>query len=451
MSFPRYSNYKNSGVEWLGSVPEHWEVLRAAHLFREVAEQGSEGLPILSVSIHDGVSDDELSADELDRKVTRSDDRSKYKKVAPGDLVYNMMRAWQGGFGTVRVTGMVSPAYVVARPKSRFSTIFVEHLLRTPQAVEEMRRHSHGVTDFRLRLYWDRFKDLYLTLPPFEEQNAIISFLERETAKIDALVEEQKRLIELLKEKRHAVISQVITKGHDPHMTMKATGVEWLGEVPSSWQVMPLKRDLRYLTSGSRGWAEHYSDDGPLFLRIGNLTRDSIALDLVEQQRVTVPTGSEGERTRTCPGDILFSITAYLGSVALVPLNLERAYVSQHIALARLHGKYLIPEWVAYVSLSSAGKAHFEAQAYGGTKIQLSLDDIRNLLIPTPSLAEQAALVTFIDSETRKFSELIADASVAINFLQERRVALISDAVTGKIDVRGFVKANAPAPEMVAA
>lgn len=109
MSFLRYPKYKDSGVEWLGRIPAHWDVLRAAHLFKEVAEQGSEDLPILSVSIHDGVSDDELNDEELDRKVTRSEDRSKYKKVQPGDLVYNMMRAWQGGFGTVRVTGMVSP------------------------------------------------------------------------------------------------------------------------------------------------------------------------------------------------------------------------------------------------------------------------------------------------------------------------------------------------------
>src|SRR5437868_2568802 len=122
MSFPRYQHYKDSGVEWLGEVPEHWDVMRMAHLFTEVAEPGTDELPILSVSIHDGVSDDELTPDELDRKVTRSEDRSKYKRVTPGDLVYNMMRAWQGGFGAVRVIGMVSPAYVVARPRATFLT-----------------------------------------------------------------------------------------------------------------------------------------------------------------------------------------------------------------------------------------------------------------------------------------------------------------------------------------
>lgn len=121
---------KDSGIEWLGQVPAHWEVRRFANLFSEAIEEGEQDLPVLSVSIHDGVSDRELADEELDRKVTRSDDRSKYKRVAPGDLVYNMMRAWQGGFGTVAVIGMVSPAYVVARPRQQFRTEFVELMLR---------------------------------------------------------------------------------------------------------------------------------------------------------------------------------------------------------------------------------------------------------------------------------------------------------------------------------
>jgi len=141
-----------SGTEWLGDVPEHWHVERLGNLFSEANEAGRQDLPILSVSIHDGVSDTELDPDQLDRKVTRSDDRTKYKRVIPGDLAYNMMRAWQGGFGAVTVEGMISPAYVVARPKRQLATDYIEYVLRTPMAVEEMRRHSRGVTDFRLRL-----------------------------------------------------------------------------------------------------------------------------------------------------------------------------------------------------------------------------------------------------------------------------------------------------------
>jgi len=139
---------KDSGVEWLGEVPEHWEIVRIGTMFGESQSGGRDDLPVLSVSIHHGVSDRELDDDDMDRKVTRIEDRAKYKWVMPGDLVYNMMRAWQGGFGTVSVEGLVSPAYVVARPVEKLETQLVEYILRTPQAVEEMRRYSHGVTDF---------------------------------------------------------------------------------------------------------------------------------------------------------------------------------------------------------------------------------------------------------------------------------------------------------------
>ena len=202
---------KDSGVGWLGEVPRDWQVLRLGALFREAAEEGEDELPVLSVSIHDGVSDRELADEEVDRKVTRSEDRTKYKKVDPGDLVYNMMRAWQGDFGTVSVPGMVSPAYVVARPRGRFRTEFIELLLRTPKAVEEMRRHSRGVTDFRLRLYWDEFKQIKVALPSPADQDRILAAVGKERARSDALAAEGERAIALLKERRAALISAAVT------------------------------------------------------------------------------------------------------------------------------------------------------------------------------------------------------------------------------------------------
>ncbi len=202
---------KASGVEWLGSVPAHWEVTRLGNLFRDVVEPGSDDLPILSVSIHDGVSDKEMNENELERKVSRSDDRSKYKRVSSGDLVYNMMRAWQGGFGTVAVEGMVSPAYVVARPRRHIVTAFVEHILRTPQAVEQMRRYSRGITDFRLRLYWDEFKNIEIPKPSDSESLAICHAIVAMDRAFDALSTSCNDAIELLVERRTALISAAVT------------------------------------------------------------------------------------------------------------------------------------------------------------------------------------------------------------------------------------------------
>jgi type I restriction enzyme, S subunit len=202
---------KPSGVEWLGDVPAHWSTSRLGNLFQEIAEVGNDELPILSVSIHNGVSDSELDPDELERKVTRSEDRTKYKRVAPFDLAYNMMRAWQGGFGTVTVEGMVSPAYVVARPRSILATDYYEFVLRTSMAVEEMRRHSRGITDFRLRLYWEEFKTIVVPVPPYEEQLAIREGIDRITGKFAELSEQAEQAIGLLQERRSALISAAVT------------------------------------------------------------------------------------------------------------------------------------------------------------------------------------------------------------------------------------------------
>ncbi len=202
---------KDSGVPWLGEVPERWDVVRLGSVYKEVAELGNDELPILSVSIHDGVSDKELDDAEMDRKVTRSDDRSKYKRVAPNDLTYNMMRAWQGGFGTVIVHGQVSPAYVVARPLGDVRTMFVEQLLRTPQAIEQVRRYSRGITEFRLRLYWEEFKNLRIALPQVAEQDEILSAVTSEIAAFNRLAGTVESAITLLKERRSALIAAAVT------------------------------------------------------------------------------------------------------------------------------------------------------------------------------------------------------------------------------------------------
>jgi len=202
---------KDSGVDWLGRVPAHWDVLRIAALFREVSRPADPALPVLSVSIHNGVTDGELADEDRDRKVALSEDRTKYQGVAPGDLVYNMMRAWQGAFGAVTVKGLVSPAYVVAAPVTTFRTKFIEHLLHTKSAAEEIRRFSRGIADFRMRLYWDHFRALKVCLPALEEQDRILSEIDLETARIEGLITLTERSIDLLREKRAALITAAVT------------------------------------------------------------------------------------------------------------------------------------------------------------------------------------------------------------------------------------------------
>ncbi len=202
---------RDSGIEWLGQVPSHWQIFRLGSLFWEASDAGIHGLPMLSVSLHSGISDKELDEDEMDRKVSRSEDRTIYKRVKPGDLVYNQMRAWQGAFGTAKIEGLVSPAYIVARPSKAVVPGFVEYLLRAPAAMEEIRRRSRGITDFRLRLYWNEFKNIRMALPPLMEQHDIVAFLDRKLSQIDRQVTLIDQLDDLLKQQRKVLIHEAIT------------------------------------------------------------------------------------------------------------------------------------------------------------------------------------------------------------------------------------------------
>ena len=202
---------KGSGIEWLPRVPVNWEVRRIASIYEESKETGRDDLPILLVSIHTGISDREIDDSERDRKVIRSQDKTVYKVVHKNYLAYNMMRAWQGGFGAATVDGLVSPAYVVARPKIMVNSSYIENVLRTPNAIEHIRGLSYGVADFRLRLYWPYFKGIKIPLPSFEEQNRIVALIQDQTAKIDALISEKQALIEDLQAYKKSLIYEVVT------------------------------------------------------------------------------------------------------------------------------------------------------------------------------------------------------------------------------------------------
>lgn len=200
-------------VEWIDCYPIHWKSYRVANLYEQTSEPGLEELPILTVSINNGISDRELADDEKDRVFVRSEDRTKYKRVRPGDLAYNMMRAWQGAFGAVRVDGMVSPAYVTCRPKQgvQIDSRYIEYLFRTPIAIEEMHRYSHGIADFRLRLYWPEFKNIRLCLPPIEEQREIADYIDAQTGKIDETIKKREEIITKLQEYKKSLIYEVVT------------------------------------------------------------------------------------------------------------------------------------------------------------------------------------------------------------------------------------------------
>lgn len=278
--------------------------------------------------------------------------------------------------------------------------------------------------------------------PPASIQNAIANFLDRKTVAIDALIEKKQKLLDLLAEKRAVLINQAVTKGLDPNVPMKDSGIPWIGEIPAHWEVKRLKYVSSFVTSGPRGWGQYYSDSGPLFLRITNVARDNIDLLLGEdkQQCVAPPPGAEGVRTLALEGDVLITITADLGSVGVVPQGLGEAYISQHVALCRPNGG-LQPRLVGYMVQGPWGSVHYDLAMNGGTKVGLTLDDVRNTPIAVPPTDQQAELVWRLDTSVGNFDATAKRLGAQLTCLEEYRQALITAAVTGQLDI------DAEAPE----
>ena len=360
-------------------------------------------------------------------------DTSTYLGVRKGDFVVHGLDIMRGSVGVSDSDGVISPVCTVCIPTPLIEPRYAAYAMRLQAASDFPKALARGVreggADFRR---WDTLAELPLPVPPLGEQRAIADYLDRETAQIDAFIAKNEELITLLTERRSVAVDRAIGWGTTPDV---ATG-EWLGCVPNGWSLAPLRRWMRFITSGSRGWGQFYSEEGSeVFLRIGDLQRDRLELRPVARQRVELPVGEEGVRARTQPGDLLISITADLGSVAVIDVADAGAYVSQHVALVRFDKERLNSRFGAYVVSSSAGKTHFEKAAYGGTKIQLSLPDVREMPIAVPSLDEQVRIVQHLDAVTDDVDEAIETARRAIELARERRAALISAAVTGKIDV----------------
>ncbi|WP_162231665.1 restriction endonuclease subunit S [Allosalinactinospora lopnorensis] len=352
-----------------------------------------------------------------------AENRNIYQLVHPGWLVTNRMKAWQGSVGISPLRGIVSGHYLCFAPKHDQDHRYLNWLFRSSVYANGYALLSRGVRVGQAEIDNDLYRVLPVLLPSLEEQHAIADYLDRETAKIDTLIEEQERLIEILQERRQAVIDRAFEN--------------------APWPTIQLRREIEFLTSGSRGWGDYYSDYGERFVRIGNLPRTTLQLR-GDVQLVDIPDHvTEGARTRVRERDMLFSITAYLGSVAVVEGDWVGAYVSQHVALCRLKQSLVDAYFIGYSMLTTSGQHQLKEGAAGGTKVQLALDDICGLTVPLAPLDEQRRIVDHLDEETTKIDTLIGETERFIELSKERRATLITAAVTGQIDVRDQVDQGA--------
>ena len=413
-----YGSYKHTGVDWLGEAPAHWETVPVKALFTQTRVVGQEDMSLLSVYRDYGVIPRYSRDDNYNRP---SLDLSNYQLVEPTDLVLNKMKTWQGSLAVSDDLGIVSPAYIVCKSIHNEHHRFLHYLLRSAPYVAKYARLSYGVRPAQWDLRWEDFRLVPALIPPLEEQRGIADFLDRETDKIDALIAKKERLIELLQEKRTALISRAVTKGLDPNVPMKDSGIEWLGEIPAHWQVKRI-RHVAELVNG-------YPFDSGLFslgqghplIRIRDLYSDGteVCFDGPEVDEAVVQTG-----------DVLIGMDGHFN---VARWKGPRALLNQRVCCLRCTSQEL-DRFLAYV-LPEPLKVINDV-TFSTTVKHLSSNDVARVQFAVPPVVEQRAIADFLDRETAQVDKLIAKIGEAIDRLREYRTALISAAVTGKIDVR---------------
>ena len=451
MSFPAYDHYKDTGAEWLGLIPAHWDHMPARRLFSQIREPARDDDEQLSATQRYGVIPQSLFMALEDQKVVLAlKGTDAFKHVDQDDFVISL-RSFQGGIERSTYSGCVSPAYTVLRPDHRVYAGFWAYLLKCMPFIAALQSATDGIREGKTISY-DQFGSLTVSLPAAAEQRAIAAFLDRETAKIDALVEAQRRLIELLKEKRQAVISHAVTKGREPSAPMKDSGVEWLGQVPVHWEIVPIKRVTQTIEQGWSPQCESYpvqSRDEWGVLKVGCVNGGRFS----PEENKTLPAELDPmPELGICSGDLLVSranTRELVGSAAVAEGAYPNLLLCDKLYRLRLDLKRCRPALLALFLGCREARSQIELAATGASSSMLNIGQavVLELPLPLPSPDEQTEILDWLESELGKIDGLTAGAQAATAILQERRAALISAAVTGKIDVRGtaasFQEANA--------
>lgn len=436
MSLPRYREYKGSDVDWIGDVPAHWAV---EPLKRSFAVVGGSTPQSDEAAYWDGevvwVTPADLSrlssmyvADSI-RKITNDGLNSCGSTLVPSGSVVLSTRAPIGSLAIATTTLCTNQGCKSLVPSAGASSLYFAYVLLS--ATMPLNLRGKGTTF--LELSADELATFRVPHPPHEEQVAIAAFLDREIAKIDALIAEQEKLIALLAEKRQATISHAVTRGLNPNAPMKDSGVAWLGEVPTHWGVGVLTRIAERVVVGIAEAATHaYRDDGVPILRSTNVRAGRLVGEVL---RIAPEFAAERGSKLISAGDLVTVRTGNAGVTAVVPRELDQCqcFTMLITTLESMHS----PTYYCYWMNSEAAVRYFQLEGWGTAQVNISVPILKALPVVIPPFEEQEAIVKFLGAETDRVDALRSEAERAIVLLKERRSALIAAAVTGQIDVRG--------------
>jgi type I restriction enzyme, S subunit len=452
MTLPRYKEHKDTANQWLGKIPSHWKATKLGYLTSKI---GSGKTPHGGADVYtssgilflrsQNVYDEGLALGDVVYIRPETDAEMSWSRVAPGDILLNITGASLGRtclvpreFGASNVNQHVC----IIRLFQEELRPYIALVMKSAAIKAQIDATQNGAA--REGLNFEQISKLVLSIPPLSEQTAIAAFLDRETGKIDALVAEQEKLIALLTEKRQAVISHALTKGLDPAAPMKDSGIEWLGEVPAHWEVCQVRHALSVLTdytaNGSfAALAENVNYLSEGFSRLVRLTDLRENLDNAGIY-VDEPAHNFLSKSELFGGEVLIAnVGAYAGYACLMPAIKQKATLGPNMFLMRFDATKTSNRFAATAFSAAYLKEQLNLASTSTAQPKLNKDNVKSCFIVLPPINEQEKILEFIDGDTGRLDTLLAEAQRAIDLLKERRTALISAAVTGKIDVRGLV------------
>ncbi|MGP3220940.1 hypothetical protein ACTVPT_25035 [Serratia bockelmannii] len=426
-----YESYTDTSAVWYKQKPAHWECERFKYHFIEKKKKNSTCLPAGAISFGEVIfkNEDNLSQDT----------KSSYQEVCAGEFLINPLnlnfdlKSLRTALSTIDV--VVSTGYIVLQDCGFLHPRFARWLLQQFD-VSHMKTLGAGV---RQTINYADIGNSLFCRPTFEEQKIIAAFLDYETQKIDKLIERQQQLIELLKEKRQAVISHAVTKGLNPDVPMKDSGVEWLGEVPEHWSIKRLKHISPKVGVGLVINPSSYTRDEGVYFIFGGDVKE-YGFDLGKTRKISPKDSNNLLSSRLNNQDLVSVRVGYPGITAVVTKDLEGSNCASVIIIR--NGEFN-SGWLCAAMNSWVGRQQVELVSYGAAQKQFNVADAVEFIFPVPPYDEQVIISNFVKNSLDKFDTVSLQAQVQIGLLQERRTALISAAVTGKIDVRDWV-----APDM---
>lgn len=414
--FGPYPDYRRTDLKWFEYLPESWAILRTKQMFRLVIEKApaNNQMELLSVYTHIGVR----PRKSLEQRGNKASTTDGYWIVKKGDIISNKLLAWMGAIGASHYEGVTSPAYDILRPIKSCNTDYYHFLFRTKKYLQQFKIRSRGIMDMRLRLYFDQFGQIPIPVPPRREQDQIVAYLRAQDAHIARFIKTKRDLINLLTEQKLRIIDHAISRGLDTAVALKASGIEWLGEVPEHWKVERLKWVCRFTYGGSLSDANRRQGDVPVYGSNGQVGIHDEA-NALGPCIVIGRKGSFG-KVNYSERDLFAIDTTY--------------FVDRKCTNASIRWLYYLLVWCRLDRIS-------KDSAVPG----LDRTDALNTLVPVPDWPEQERIAKQLDIETAEVNDAITKVENEIKLIREYRDRLIADVVTGQVDVRGWQ----PGPEDV--